>query len=354
MVLNSKYGLDFTTPNPNSVLDAIDDVDLACATVNTYRTVLKQYLMFKDFEIDEKLKERLGYRTGQPKRTLRPKDLLTKDDVVNIIEHSNSPVLRAYYATLYDSGARPSGILKLNVGDVVQDKWGYTVTLHHVKNEQSRRTIRLLDPTMIRYFEQHWSRVAGDPPDSALFKNSRGKRYKAKTIGLYLWKHHRPRLNRPINLYLFRKSRATQLLKEKKFSGIELKMRMGHKKHSQMLEQYYAILDEDDQAQAELKYLGYEVEGDPISPQLIFCTNCGAACEHDAQRCQRCRMPLTELELIRGAPPPEWKARINAKDVKTMLYKDRKTTLYQPTSPDELVAMAQSLLELAKTMQKTK
>jgi len=51
-------------------------------------------------------------------------------------------------------------------------------------------------------------------------------------------------------------SRTTQLLKKKKFSEVELKLRMDHKKNSQMLEQYYAVLDEKDQAAAELKYLG--------------------------------------------------------------------------------------------------
>ena len=95
---------------------------------------------------------------------------------------------------------------------------------------------------------------------------------------------------------MFRKSRATQLLKEKRLSEVEIKMRLGHKTHSNLLERYYAIIDEDDQGKAELRYIGAATEsGDIVMP--LVCTNCGALNEHDAPRCYRCKFPLTEEEI---------------------------------------------------------
>lgn len=343
ITLHNNYGLDLKSPDPNHVLDMMDDSKLCYTTANTFRTVLKQFLQFRGFEIDEKLKKRLGYRTGQKKNSVRPKDLLTRDEIIGIIEHSNSPTLRGYYAVLYDTGARPSGILRCNIGDVVQDKFGFTLTINRAKNLQSRRTVRLIDPTMMRYFEIHWSRVSGDPPDTALFRNSNGNRYRARDISLFLWKHHRPRLNKTVNLYLFRKSRATQLLTEKKFSEIELKMRMGHKKGSQVLEKYYAIIDEQDQALAELNYIGVKSAKKDKSPPSIFCTNCGAPNVSDASRCQRCRMPLTEEELIKSTQKVSWMARADM---------DAKTITFMPTNPDEMVLLVRQLLKVAETMQK--
>jgi hypothetical protein len=87
-------------------------------------------------------------------------------------------------------------------------------------------------------------------------------------------------------------------LKEGKLTEIQIKMRLGHKKHSNMLEKYYTILDEEDQAQAELAYLGAEPEKKGKAPEVIRCPNCGAPNESDASRCLRCKFPLSEEALL--------------------------------------------------------
>ncbi len=119
-----------------------------------------------------------------------------------------------------------------------------------------------------------------------------------------LRQYHNKRLKRgkgtnkaPLSPYLFRKSRTTQLLKERKFLEIEIVKRLGHKKGSRMMEKYYAILDEDDQAEAELRYLGITAKEEKRD-ETIMCPNCGAPNETDSLRCVRCKLPMSEDKAI--------------------------------------------------------
>ncbi|MGV9104090.1 MAG: hypothetical protein ACOC3C_08255 [Candidatus Thorarchaeota archaeon] len=157
----------------------------------------------------------------------------------------------------------------------------------------------------MKHFKAWWAiHPERDDPEEPLFINRLGNRFNIDSIINTLKRGHEDRLGRgtdrekgPLSLYLFWKSRATQLLKEGILSEIQIKMRLGHKKHSQILEKYYAILDEMDQADAELEYLGIETEQKEEKPANIICSSCGALNEADASRCHRCRFPLTEEAL---------------------------------------------------------
>jgi len=305
LTLVKTYSLDLESPDPHHVIEQMATADISAMTAKTYKTALKQWLQFKGIEITEDLENALRHRRGEIRRKTHPKDLVTYEEVLDIVEHTSSVALRAYYMVLYDSGARPGALCKLNVCDVTQDRHGYVLHINRAKTDQSKRSIRLLDPVAIRHFEIWWSihprRTDSEAP---LFINRYDKRFKGYSVLNTLRQYHNKRLDRgtgtdkaPLSLYLFRKSRATQLLKERKFSEIEVKMRLGHKKSSRMMEEYYAILDEDDQAEAELRYLGVTAKEEK-QKEPIMCPNCGAPNETDSLRCVRCKLPMSEDKAI--------------------------------------------------------
>ena len=296
--MRSKHGLDLESPDAEAVFNSMEKAKVSAATMNMRRHTLKMWLKFKGLEIDESL---FRHKRGERVRKIHPKDLLTTEDIENIVTHTNSPALRALFWCAYDSAARPGALCALNISDVVQDRHGYVFRFRNTKTEQSRRSVRLLIPRAIGYLEQWYAiHPRRDDPSAPLFISKRGNRYTPSGLTSTLKMRHQKRLGKNLNMYLFRKSRATQLLKEKVFNEIEVKTRLGHEKHSQMLEQYYAILEEKDQDKAELRYLGVaDTEEGP--PQPVLCTNCGAPNDAGATICLRCKNPLTEAELLRQA-----------------------------------------------------
>ncbi len=143
-------------------------------------------------------------------------------------------------------------------------------------------------------------------------------KYESLQLLITLKRQHQDRIGKNLNLYLFRKSRATQLLREKKFSDIEVKMRLGHKKHSMMLEQYYAIIDEYDQADVELRYMGARGEEQKTNG-IVWCLNCGAPNDEGSQSCVRCKLPLTEEELLRQARQRESTMEMRIEALETLM-----------------------------------
>ena len=307
--MENQYGLDLER------VDQVDHVravfvkmDKVCsaATQNSRRLTLKIFLEFKGVELTKEMKNVLKNKSGPKRQILHPKYLLTLEELEDITQHTKIPALRAYWYCLYDTGSRPGALCDLTVSDLTQDRHGYVFTFKSAKTEQSKRPVRLLMPTAIQYFEQWWAiHPRKNDSDAPLFINSRRRKFRPVSLTIQLKKYHEKRLGRgphgskaPLNLYLFRKTRATRLLKEKVFNEIEVKMRLGHEKHSQMLAQYYAILDEEDQAEAELRYLGVTPKEEGL-PQPVSCPSCGAPNDAGTASCHRCRLPLTEEEVIR-------------------------------------------------------
>lgn len=304
----SKYELAVEEVSEENAFRVLKDMEknLAPSSMNYRRMILESWLKFHGVEPGDRLQMALQLKKAKPQRKLHPGDLLTEEEVLDIVEHTQSTTLRALLMVLWDTGRRPSGITRLNVSDVTSDRHGYVLTFRATKTDDSRRPVRLLSPKAMAYFERWWAmHPRREDSKAPLFINERGNRYNSSTITGWLKEKHEDRLDRGpkghkarLNMYLFRKSRATALLKEGKLSEIQIKMRLGHKLHSNMLEKYYAIIDEMDQAKAELSYMGIEPE-ESKSPQPVACPNCGVPNEPDASRCHRCKHPLTEEEVIK-------------------------------------------------------
>jgi len=289
----------------------------SAASLNLDRIVLNAWLKYKEIEITEDMEAELKSKSGDRKREIRKKDLLTPDELKDIVAHTHSPALRAFYMTLWDLGCRPNAICAANIADVTEDEHGFVFFLNDSKNAQSRKSVRMLEPEAIQHFQYYWAMHPNrEDPEAALFLNQSGRRLKANTV-IHSLKHHEKRLGRgtgngkaPLNLYLFRKSRATYLLTEGKLSETEIKIRMGHKRDSKVLEKYYDIRDEGDQADAELGYIGATSGQDTRT--IFVCPNCGVPNEEGKKRCFRCKHPFTSEAIAEGQGViDELKERLN-------------------------------------------
>lgn len=303
-VMVKHYKLDINTDKPNirGVVTALNEgktrtgEPLSAATLKLRKATLKYWMKYKGRPMTKSITDLLKTKSGDKRRQIRPKDLLTILDVEDIIENTESQALRALIACLWDLGCRPSEITGLDVDDLVPDDLGFVITIRRGKSSKGRE-VRLLTPLGILHLKK-WLEQKPDTENPALFLTNRGKRYNPKALTSWLVAHHQPRQRARrkmpkwnLNPYLFRKSRTTQLLKERRLSDIEIKLRLGHTMHSNVLETYYAILDEQDQANAERRYI------DPKSGRNdydIFCPRCKLPNEADAPKCVRCGMPLTE------------------------------------------------------------
>ncbi len=307
--MESVFDLDLDDPVPQipGMINEMVRRGLSAQTITMRSVFIRLWCEFRGFELDDDIKEMLKAKHGKRKRRIHPKDILTFEELMDIATNTRNTAARAFYMVLYDTGARPGAVCNLDVRDVEQDRHGFVLQFRKTKNEQSKRAVRLLTPQANQFLSQWWSiHPRRNQPGAPLFINQRGGRFKVNAMTSLLKQQHQERLGRgegrgkaPLNLYLFRKSRATRLLKEDRLKPIELKRRMGHSKHSNMLEKYYAILDEEDQASAELRYLGVEERAESETPQPTSCPNCGALNDPGKQQCYRCGFALTEEEAIR-------------------------------------------------------
>ncbi len=328
-ILVNSYGLDLQNPDPETVVANITKARISARSMKTYKTVFKQWLQSRGIEISDKVKAGLKHRNGQRVRITHPNDLVSREELSDIIEHTTSQVLKTYLLVLYDTAGRPRAVCKLDISDVTQDKYGFILNFRHVKTEQSQRPVRLIDPLAIRHLEI-WLSIhpRNKESDAPWFLNRLGRRFRVESVLSILRAYHNERLGRgnggkaSLSPYLFRKSRATQLLRERLLSDVEVRQRLGHNKDSRILESYYDIRDEQDQQKAELRAMGIvEVEN---KPSQRICPNCSMLNEAAAAECLRCRHPLTEEAMIK-----QQRAAIESVQQKTAL-ETIKTLLSDP------------------------
>ena len=302
VTLTTTYGLDIENPNPLAVCDSVKQVSTSPYTKRQYLNTLKHYLKYRGVEITEDLKQGLKAQRGEKKKKLHPKDLITEEDLRDIILHTTSPMLRAYYTMLWDTGARPSELANLNVEHIREDKYGFEIIIPKSKTAQGKRPVRLLSPLAIEQVGVWWKiHPRRNETDAPFFINKLDRRLSVHPVLNNLRNQHNERLGRgtgkgkqSLNLYLFRKSAATRLLRDKILQPHQVKTRLGHEKHSMMLEQYYAILDEEDQAKAELEAMGIFEGEEKTEETFVKCPNCGVNNDRENAHCFRCKFPLTE------------------------------------------------------------
>lgn len=304
--LTSNYNFDLFNPDIESTVTKLRESDISASSMNLYKWVMKQWFGYRNIQISPDDDAWLARKSGPRKRKINARDLLTADERALILGEMKSPAIRAYLAVLWDTGARPSEISQMTLKDVQEDQYGFIQNVHQTKYKVTLRPVRMLDPHSIAVFAD-WFRVhpnSGTDSEAPLFLTNRRDMIDPHTIAGDLRRRFNAKFNRgtgaraSLNCYLYRKSRITYLLKEQNLTPIQIKVRIGHSQHSSVLEEYYAILDEIDQADAELRYIGV-IDKEKQIERAIPCPQCGAPNLESATRCFRCRQALSETAFVK-------------------------------------------------------
>ena len=119
---------EMDTTDVKALVEWVHDRDLADATVDTYKKVIRQFWMWmNDGEPPDEVSW-LTISTGQSNDTL-PQDLLTKEDIKQQINAAKNPRDKAFIAVLYETGARIGELIDLAVGDIEDREHGRKITI---------------------------------------------------------------------------------------------------------------------------------------------------------------------------------------------------------------------------------
>lgn len=217
-------------------------------------------------------------------------DLITEDDVKQILTGCLTARDRALVYTHFEAGTRPGEILSLRIKDVKFDQYGAQI---HVDGKTGQRPIRLVKsvPMLLNWINNH---PFTDDKDSPLFvvmsSNRRGQplSYSA-TAKIVKESAKRAGVEKKITLNLFRHSEATRSANF--LTEALMKKRHGWSPTSRMPAKY-THLNNSDVDEAILKHEGIAKVEEAKKPIPIKCHFCETFNEPDSELCTNCIKPL--------------------------------------------------------------
>lgn len=275
------------------------------ATKADYRRIIKSFFKYfrkrdqrlkvDDKNIREEANEFYDYVENELKKAekvkqINPSDVLTEEDIQQLLESTDNILHRAVIAVLYDTGTRIGEFLGIKLKDI---EFKNNHAIISVDGKTGRRTIPILKsvPHLSRWIEEH--PLKND--SNAYLWTSKSNRYKNRSLNYAGIKKiinnafNRTNINKPRNCHWFRHSKASSLEIDGYNDEIKRKY-MGWKPGSKMTEVYVHIGGGHvDTAFMEKNGL---IETRIDKPKIIFC-GCGQINEPKSRYCIRCGKPLS-------------------------------------------------------------
>ena len=267
--------------------------------LNFVRTVLKYF--FKWLAGGEDYPECAKWiKIKRVQRELDPRDILTEEEIYQMIRAAEHPRDRALIHVLYESGGRISEIRNLRVRDVTFEFVGddkiltakLMITSGMTKGKERGKHLRLVDSAQVL---QEWLTVHPDPkPKHPLWvslHSNVGKMLHQATIRRMLKRvARRVEITKPIHPHAFRHAQVTASAKY--LADQELKKKFGWTPGSQMLRVYSHITDRVVE-EKELEMRGVTKVQDQSKRYLthVKCPQCGRMYSAGKRICE-CGRPL--------------------------------------------------------------
>lgn len=241
-----------------------------------------------------------------------PDELLTKDEIRQMIDSCDNPQDRAMIATLYESGLRLQEFVSLNVGSVeFEEKMARIILPRNGEGQKTgQRRIPLINsvPHLQEWINQHPKGKNGDPLWISMSPNNLHNRIHKNSMARKVRRIARcAGIEKNVHPHLFRHSRATEIAKMGVFSEAEMRIMFGWAKGSQMPSKYIHLAgaDVDDKfkkAHGIIEEEEEEVE-EPLKP--VDCPRCDYRNPTGAKFCSKCGLALTfetarEFDKTRG------------------------------------------------------
>ncbi|MDN7023614.1 integrase [Methanoculleus sp. FWC-SCC1] len=274
-------------------LDRMDR--LSSATIDG--DVIEFRVFYKWLIGTDRAKELLkNIKKSRKKRDLPVEQLLTREDIQALIACAERQRDRALIALLWDSGARITGVLDLNVGHISFDRYGGVCI---VEDKTGKRKLRLISsvPDLQTWLDQHPFGTDAQAPlfvTSRSFTGGKPRRLAGRTVNNLLSRLGKQAgIQKPTNPHAIRHARLTDLAREG-LSEMELRIVAGWSKSSNMPEVYVHLSGADVEKKI-LKAEGVIVEEEekrPTAMQAIKCPRCKELNAAGSRRCKSCSLIL--------------------------------------------------------------
>ncbi len=227
------------------------------------------------------------------KHSKLPEELLTEEEIKNIIQCCQNYRDKALLATIAESGCRVSEVGMMKIKHVTFEQYGARL---NVNGKTGMRKVLVVNstPYLHEWINQH---PKNDEPEAYLWYNKTDKTFLSYArIALILKNAVKAAgIKKRVHLHLFRHSRATKLAST--LSDSQLKNYLGWTQGSKMAGIYIHMSGKDTD-DAILKANGIEVERKPEPPKLkpTNCIRCQTQNGATNKFCKLCGFVLDEEE----------------------------------------------------------
>lgn len=257
-------------------------------TKNTIKMQFKRFLQFIGLEEAAEI-----IKCKNLKGTKLPEDILTKDEVLQIIDHAGSTRDKALFGLLYESGCRAGEIISLKVKNIeFLNNGGCAITFPKGKTGPRRVLIFNFASYMRQWLDVH---PLKDNPEAPLWTTYDYRFAPLSYIGLKYLLHEtvkRTGIKKRVWLHGFRHSRATHLAEH--LTEQQMKIFLGWSPRSDMPATYVHLSGKDMDRAIKTMY-GIEDQDIPIDTMKPGkCPRCHELNPPHAHYCYKCGMVLTK------------------------------------------------------------
>ena len=295
---------DMDIDDVKALIEWIHDRDLADATVETYKKVIRQFWTWMN---DGDTPEEVAWLTvsSDASSGTLPQDLLTKHDIEDQIAAAKNPRDKAFIAVLYETGARIGELIDLTVGDIEDRKHGKKITIN---GKTGARRLPLVEsvPYLNKWLNAHpnpqkdaplWCKIQQGGPDDQLGYNYLRQKVLEKNM-------ERAGIDKPSNPHHYRHSRASYLANE--MTEAQLCEWFGWVQGSDVPARYVHLSGRDIDNTYDALHGLYEPDEDEEEANIVECPRCEELNEPSAAFCMRCGQALDinaaeEVEMAEDA-----------------------------------------------------
>lgn len=281
----------------NAILKIEKREDYSPWTKQNYKSIVKKFYKWLKFGDDYNSRKEYPDIVSWISTTIKTKDkpkvkasdILTEKEIEVLVEVAEHTRDKAFISMIYELGARIGEIGNLRIRDITKDEYSYLVDL---KGKTGTRTSRVIfsSPYILSWLNAH---PLKEDPDSPLWVMV-GKRNKANRMAygalraLVKRLTEKAKIKKRIYPHLFRHTRVTHLLMNKKINEAQAKVYFGWVPSSKMLADYSHLVSmEVNDVMLEIYGIKKpKIEKSKLRP--MQCPLCKTINPKSAKFCQKC------------------------------------------------------------------
>lgn len=161
------------------------------------------------------------YAIERPRKVKQLPEVISKEEIVNILNNTNNIKHKCIVGLLYSSGLRRAELLNLNVTDI--DSKRMVVIIKNAKGNKDR--ISVLSPSILRDLQSYYKEYR---PEKYLFEGQKGEKYSVTSVlNIISSAAKKAGIHKKVTPHMLRHSFATHLLE----NGTDIRhiqLLMGH------------------------------------------------------------------------------------------------------------------------------